>query len=292
MVQTRQLANRFWMGVWCAVLVPLSVYGQQAPAPSPETRLKLPTPDLPGGESREDHPLVPVVRMAIDSYRWMRADVRDYTCVMVRRERIEGRLRPHEYIYAKVRHRQVEDQRIVVPFSIYLKFLKPASVQGREVLYVEGKNGGEMFARRGGTRFAFVTTRLLPDSDLAMRDNLYPITEFGIENLLYRLIQSARRDLQSDCQVQFLPGAKINDRAAEGIIVTHQSRQVSPNFYQARIFVDKELRLPVHYEAYDWPASPDAEPPVMEQYTYTQLQLNQGLTDADFSEDNPQYHVK
>jgi hypothetical protein len=281
-----------WTGVWYAVALPLSAHGQQAPAASLETRLKLPTPDLPDGQSRADHPLVPVVRMAMESYRRMRADVRDYTCVMVRRERIEGRLRPHEYIFAKVRHRQVQDQQVVVPFSVYLKFLKPASVRGREVLYVEGKNGGEMFARRGGTRFAFVTTRLLPESDLAMRDNLYPITEFGIENLLYRLIQVARRDLQSECQVKLLPDAKINDRAAQGIIVTHQSRQESPNFYQARIFVDKELSLPIHYEAYDWPATPDAEPPVMEQYTYTQLQLNRGLSDADFSEDNPQYHVK
>ena len=119
-----------------------------------------------------------------------------------------------------------------------------------------------MFARRGGTRFAFVTTRLRPDSDLAMRGNRYPITEFGIENMLYRLLQSARRDLQTHCRVDILEDAKINDRPVRGIIVTHQSPTESPDFYQARIFVDKELGLPVHFESYDWPKKPDGEPRV------------------------------
>jgi hypothetical protein len=268
-------------------------WGQTTSTTGPQQEsFKLSTPDLPATVPQADHPLRPVIKLAIDGFRRMRSEVRDYTCVMVRRERIDGRLRPHEYIYAKVRHRQLDDERVVVPFSVYLKFLKPVSVRGREVLYVEGKNGGEMLARRGGTRFAFVTTRLHPDSELAMRDNRYPVTEFGIQNMLFRLVQSARRDLQTHCQVAYLQDAKINDRPARGIIVTHQSPQESPNFYQARIFVDKELELPVHYEAYGWPEEPGGEPDVLEQYTYTQLHLNRGLTDEDFSEDNPQYKVK
>jgi negative regulator of sigma E activity len=159
------------------------------------------------------------------------------------------------------------------------------------VLYVEGRNGGEMFARRGGTRFSYVTTRLRPESDLAMRGNRYPVTQFGIENLVYRLLLTARGDLETHCDVDILPDAKVNDRPARAIIVTHQSAQENPEYYQARIFVDKELELPVHFESYDWPKTPDQEPELLEQYSYTQLQLNRGLTDADFSENNPQYHV-
>ncbi len=260
--------------------------------PPSQTVFKLPTPGLPDEPLPASHPLRPVIQLASDAYKRVRNEIQDYTCVMVRRERVDGRLRPHEFIYAKVRNRRVEDHRLVVPFSVYLKFLKPTSVGGREVLYVEGQHGGEMLARRGGTRFAFVTTQIHPESDLAMRDNRYPITEFGIENMLYRLLQTARRDLQSHCRVDMLPDVKINDRPARGIIVTHVSPEESPEFYQARIFVDKELELPIHFEAYDWPRKNDTEPQLVEQYTYTQLRLNLELNDADFSADNPQYHVK
>jgi hypothetical protein len=263
----------------------------KAESERPQTVLKIPVPstldDVPA-----DHPLRPVIQFAAQGYAQIRREIRDYTCVLVRRERVEGRLRSPEFIFAKVRHRQFEGDQVVVPFSIYLKFLRPTSVAGREVLYVEGRNGGEMLARRGGTRFAFVTTRLHPDSDLAMRGNRYPVTEFGIENLVLRLLASARNDLDTKCRVDVLPDAKINDRPARGIVVTHRSPQDSPTFYQARIFVDKEFELPVHFESYDWSKSPDAEPELLEQYTYTQLQLNRGLTDSDFSEDNPQYRVK
>jgi hypothetical protein len=248
-------------------------------------------PPEPAG-APEDHPLRPVIELATDGYERIRREIRDYTCILVRRERVDGRLRSPEFIFAKVRHSQFEGDQVVVPFSLYLKFLKPASVAGREVLYVEGHNGGEMFARRGGTRFAFVTTRLRPDSDLAMRGNRYPVTQFGIENLVLRLLASARNDLDTNCRVDLLPDAKINDRPARGIVVTHQSPQESPTFCQARIFVDKELELPVHFEAYDWADEPGGVPELIEQYSYTQIQLNRGLTDADFSEDNPQYRVK
>ena len=64
------------------------------------------------------------------------------------------------------------------------------------------------------------------------------------------------------------------------------------DYYQARIFVDKDKGLPIHYETYGWPKSPGELPELLEQYTYTNLNLNVGLTDADFSEDNPQYQVK
>ncbi len=233
-----------------------------------------------------------VLTMAMDSFDQFSSEVRDYTCVMVRRERVEGRLRPHEFIYAKVRHRRQEGEQVLVPLSIYLKFLKPDSVRGREVLYVEGADEGQMLTRRGGTRFAFVTTRVDPFGELAMRGNRYPITEFGIENLLYRLIETVRSNLTASCAVEFLPDAKIADRPALGIIVTHGSQEVSPDFYQARVFVDRELNLPVHFESYGWPPEPGLEPLLLEQYTYRKLQLNPGLTDADFSADNPQYQLK
>jgi hypothetical protein len=47
--------------------------------------------------------------------------------------------------------------------------------------------------------------------------------------------------------------------------------------------------VPVHYEAYDWPKQPGEPPVLLERYTYTDLKLNPGLTDADFDPKNPEY---
>ena len=52
--------------------------------------------------------------------------------------------------FVKVRHE---------PFSIYLKWL--SGEVGREVLYVDGANDGEMFVRSGGwKKFSFVHARI------------------------------------------------------------------------------------------------------------------------------------
>ena len=114
--------------VRCGLILVVSsvwVTGSRAdppPATRPQTVFKLPTPELGDPLPAGEHPVLPVLRMAVDGYRQLRASVQDYTCVMVRRERVRGRLGNHEFIYAKVRHRQVRDGQTVVPFGVYLKF--------------------------------------------------------------------------------------------------------------------------------------------------------------------------
>lgn len=239
-----------------------------------------------------NHPMVQVIKEAAVHSKYIRENISDYSCVVVRQERIHGRLGKHEFIYAKVRNRRIENNRVVVPFSVYLKFLKPSRVKGREVLFVEGQNNGDMFARRGGPRLAFITTRLKPNSSLAMHDNRYPITEFGVENLVDRLIMAAHEDLKTDCKVSFLPDAKINNRPCTGFVVNHADQAANPEVCQVKVFIDQEHRVPVHYEAYDWPENEGEKPLLLERYTYMKLKLNNGFSDADFSPDNPNYRVQ
>ena len=62
-------------------------------------------------------------------------------------------------------------------------------------------------------------------------------------------------------------------------------------FHMARIFVDKELNLPIRYESYDWPKEPGGPPELMEEYTYLNLKLNNGFTDADFDIEESELQV-
>ena len=95
-----------------------------------------------------------------------------------------------------------------------------------------------------------------------------------------------------ECEVKFFKGAKINDRICTCIQVVHPVPRRNFLFHLARIFVDDELNLPVRYESYDWPKEAGAAPELMEEYTYLNLKLNNGFTDADFDIKNPNYGFK
>ena len=47
--------------------------------------------------------------------------------------------------------------------------------------------------------------------------------------------------------------------------------------------------MPIRYAAYGFPPKEGEELPVIEEYTYLNLKLNVGLTDADFDHTNKQY---
>ena len=60
-------------------------------------------------------------------------------------------------------------------------------------------------------------------------------------------------------------------------------------FHLARVFIDDELKIPVRYEAYDWPQETGGQPVLMEEYTYMNVQVNQGFADIDLDPRNPGY---
>lgn len=242
------------------------------------------------GLALQEDPLLAALRIARDGRKQMEERVRDYTCILTRRERVDGRLIEHETMFVKIRHQQKRGDSILVPFSVYVRFLSPDRVKGREVIYVEGENKGKIIVRNGGTRFAHITTSLLPDSPAAMQHTRYPISEIGMLNLTRRLIENGERELSSDgCQAKLLRGAKVNGRPCTLIQVSHTSRQADLQYKTARILIDDEFVLPIHYSAYDWPPAEGDPAVLLEEYTYTDIEFNVGLTDWDFDHRNEVY---
>jgi hypothetical protein len=268
-------------------LAPSGAIAQDSPSVKGEPTVSILGTKLP--EGWENHPLGPALKMAYEGYRRISEEVDDYTCTLVKRERINGELRDFEHIATKIRHERREGGRVTTPFAVHLKFLAPARVEGREVLFVEGQNNGKMFARRGGERFAYMAARIDPKGELAMRDNRYPITQIGMLHLVRQLVERAEQDLHhGECTVNFYK-SKINGRACSQIKVTHPVRREHFHYHLAKIFIDDELRVPVHYEAYDWPAKAGDPPPLTESYSYLDLKLNVGLAERDFDYRNPEY---
>ncbi len=237
------------------------------------------------------HPLDPALQIAYACLQHVRASIDDYTAIMIKRERIGNTLGDYEFMGIKVRNRKHENGLLKIPFSVYLTFLKPASVKGREVIYVENENNGNIIAHEGGMRGRFLpTVSLDPKGMMAMRGQRYPITDMGIENLVVKLIEKGERDRQrGECDVEFLKGAKVGGRQCTVLSVSHPVERPYFDFHLAQIFIDDELKVPVRYCAYTWPKSPGGEPQLLEEYTYQNIKINVGLTDLDFDQNNPKY---
>jgi hypothetical protein len=231
-----------------------------------------------------EHPLMPALRWARGGLPAIEK-IQDYTCTVIKHERIGAKLADVQYMAVKIRHK---------PFSVYMNFLAPTSLKGQECLYVEGANKGKMWAHGTGMEFKmFGTVALEPDAPLAMRGQRYPITQIGILNLTRRLGEVASEDVKyGECDVKYFKGAKINDHSCTCIQVTHPQPRKNFLFNIARIFVDDTMNIPVRYESYDWPRTPGGQPELIEEYTYLNLKFNVGLTDADFDRGNPAYRLK
>jgi hypothetical protein len=228
------------------------------------------------------HPLQPALELARKGLANLQANIHDYSCTIVKRERIDGKLKEHDYIFAKIRHE---------PFSVYLYFLAPEDSKGQEVIWVDGHNDGNMLAHAGsGVRAMVGTVSLKPQSMIAMEGQRYPITEIGVENLASRLVEVAEHDAQfGECEVNFFPGAKVNGRVCTCIQVVHPVPRRNFRFHLARVFIDDEYMIPIRYEAYDWPTEAGGQPVLMEEYTYMNVKINNGFTDADFDPKNTAY---
>ena len=249
---------------------PVQQQQYQQPAPAAQPVSPAGVPPAAGGPA---HPLDPEINFARQRLAAMEQNIQDYSCIFTKREMVDGKLLPYEQMFMKVRHK---------PFSVYMYFLGPEDVKGQQVVYVEGQNNGKMVAQPVGLKGKFGPYYLDPNGSFAMAGQRYPITNAGFLNLTKQLVEEGMRDRQHpQCEVKQYKGAKVADRTCTVTEITHPQL---PQFqyHKARIFVDDEWNIPIRLESYLWPQQPGGQPPVLEEYTYSNLKFNNGFTDADF----------
>lgn len=257
-------------------------------------RIEIPHPqdELPPPAS-QPHPLIPAMQLASESYAFLKNKVSDYACRIVKQERIDGRLKPMEFMDAKIRHKQIRGGRQVQRPSIYLQFLKPEEMVGREVLWVEGTNGGKMVVRRGGTRFQYLTLDLDPAGDAALQYSRYPASESGMIDMVRKLVDVGTADMQyGECDVKIFDDVKVDNRPCKCVQVIHPRRRSVFLFHIVRIYIADDFPIPVRYEAYDWPVGDSQEPALIEEYTFQNVRLNVGFSDAEFRRNYPAYKFR
>jgi outer membrane lipoprotein-sorting protein len=121
-------------------------------------------------------------------------------------------------------------------------------------------------------------------------ENRHPIADAGLGNLIATLLDRWQAELTpGESEVAIHDHARVADRACTLIETVHPRPSGDFAFHKVKVFVDREHGLPIRFEAYDWPKSAGAEPELVEEYTYSDLKTDVGLTDLDFDAANPRY---
>lgn len=211
--------------------------------------------------------------------------IRDYTFTFVKREQINGKLTDYEAMAMKIRQQ---------PFSLYIYTLGPTQPKGQEVIYVEGRNNGKVLAHVTGFRHKLIGMIALdPSAPELLEGNRHGPTSAGMRNMLTSLLAGYGEAMKGgETAVRVIPGAKVDNRNCTCVEVTALQQLPNHSMKMTRIFYDDETRLPIRFEAYGWPTQAGGQLPLVEEYTYRDVRLNVGLTDADFDPNNPAYGFK
>ena len=245
---------------------------------APPTGPRLARQSLP---ARPQPTAVDAIRAAEACLQSMR-QIADYSCTLVKRERIDGRLTGNERLAIKLRHE---------PFSVYVNYLAPSRVRGQEAIYVHGHNDNRLLAHPNGLKGRLVGTfRLDPEGKMAMQGNRYPVTDLGLKRMAESWLKEAKHDVQFvHCTTRIIPDAKIEGRPCTCLELARHTRHDGVPYQLTRLYIDAQMQLPVRYEAFEWPAVHGEEPVLAEEYTYLNIQPNRRFSALDFDVQNPEY---
>lgn len=166
-------------------------------------------------------------------------EVKGYTAVLRKQERIEGELQRSEIIDVDFREN---------PFSVLMRWKQGAGVAAA-VLYVKGENGDQLLVRpKGILAVAGVVTRDPKGRD-AKKASRYPLTEFGIKIGMQRTLASWKRAKKNDnLHIEYLGIKRIKEAGNRPCWVLKRTQYPKPEedgITGLTLYVDTENWLQV-----------------------------------------------
>jgi hypothetical protein len=213
-----------------------------------------------------DKPTLRDVIALVEESRAALQDVRDYTAEFIKEELIRGRLRT-QVMDVKLREK---------PFSVYLHY-RSKKEAGRQAVFVEGKNDDSLLVRDVGIKRMLGTMRLSLQNPMVTCENRHPVTELGISKVVETALAIWRREEKLPGTlpaVTICPSARFADVECCTVEVQYQTCSPGLEFQKACIWFDRKTKLPVRAERYGWPDETGGAPPLVEAYTYRNVQTN------------------
>jgi hypothetical protein len=265
----RAVWSLLWQGG--AVLAGAVLLGVGTGADRPASTIGTPAESKPAtkGDSLQE-PLA-LIAKAQQAY----AKVNDYTCTLIKRERIRGRLTPNHVIVLKLRKS---------PFSVNMLWKEPRALAGQEVCWVEGKNKGDMRVKPSGLLGAIGFVSLEPDDERAKKTSNHLISDTGIGWLINEFATGWEVERKLDQTRVRIGNYEYAKRRCTRVEMIHDNR-AGGNFrhYRNVVYFDQKTNLPIRNENYDWPKTPGDPGELIEMFSYVNLRANVDVPDSVFN---------
>jgi hypothetical protein len=243
-------------------------------APPADTPLPMAGPAPAAPAETAASPLDEPLRLVLEAKKAY-AEVRDYTCRLVKRERIDGKLLPQTTMVMQVRTQ---------PLSVYFRWQEPQSLSGQECCWVAGRNGGKMRVRPRGLLGAVGFVSLDTNDPRVRETSRHDISEAGIGNLIEQFAAGWEQERRWGLSQVQVAEYEYDRRRCVRVEVVHPTNPDGRFFhYRDVVYFDKETHLIVRMEAYDWPHRPGDPGDLLETFSYANLRLNVGLPDSVFN---------
>jgi len=205
------------------------------------------------------------------------AELKDYTCIYYKQERLGDELQGVETILLKYREK---------PKAIYMKWLD-GPWKGREMIYNETLSQDKVRVRESGF-LGVIPIWIHYTSPIAMRGTNHPAIEVGLKFMLelnlreYKKAFANKELARKNHGIQTVDGHKV---FVMENIMTRNNPQARYYCHRVKQYMDYQRALEPKAEVFNW----DNE--LQESFIYTKIKLNAGLTDKDFDPNNPEYRL-
>jgi hypothetical protein len=258
-----------------AALLTLTTVSAASPPSSP------PTTAQPASLTRRAT-TAPVAASAMDEPMRLMTEARarfekvtDYTCTLVKRERINGQLTPDNVVAMSV-HNQ--------PFSVDLRWIEPKNLVGQEACYVAGRNGGNMRVKSAGFLGVAGFLSIDPTDPRAQKTSKHSITEAGIGNMINGIAEKWEIERQLNVTQVRIGEYEYNKRRCMRVETIHPTNPDNQFLtYRTILYFDKSTGLPIRMECYDWPRGKGDAGELSEVVSFANLRLNVGVGDEMFN---------
>jgi hypothetical protein len=199
------------------------------------------------------------------------SEMSDYSATFHMRERVGGKLLAQQQVGLRVRHK---------PFSVHMKWLD----NGREVVFVKGRNNDNLIVKPGGLAALIGTLELDPAGATAMEEARYPITEMGMLALVEKLIAYQKPLIKDStgatCQML---SVLCEGEDCDSYVLTYDDPSLCDGYAKTTLHISRQSGLLVSIENYGFDKSSKSGTSLIEHYVYTNVKPDTGFSDGDFT---------
>ncbi|MBY0460975.1 MAG: DUF1571 domain-containing protein [Gemmataceae bacterium] len=201
--------------------------------------------------------------------------LRDYTCTFTRQESVKGALGGEQVGEMKAR---------TSPVGVYVRFARPEAIAGMEVAYTAArKKNDKMLYRPAGVGGAKGFRLIDLDDAKFLAENRHPVTEWTMSALMDRVSAAVAREKTLKNPVEVFTGEY---QFAGRNVVRYEIVTARPHAFRYAhrmlVYIDKEMSLPLRFEAYGQPKGGEAVGDLFEVYSFSDVKTNVGLGENAF----------